>query len=50
MFYPFSRVVAIYGQPCSINSDLDSDEFEKNRQRVESILGQLDEKADSYFE
>jgi lysophospholipid acyltransferase (LPLAT)-like uncharacterized protein len=50
MFHPFSRVVAIYGQPCSIDSDLNSEEFESARQRVESILCQLDEKADKYFE
>ena len=50
MFHPFSRVVAVYGQPCSINSDLNSEEFESARQRVESILCQLDEKADKYFE
>lgn len=50
MFPPFSKVVAVYGQPCSLNSDLNSEEFESARQRVESILCQLDEKADKYFE
>jgi lysophospholipid acyltransferase (LPLAT)-like uncharacterized protein len=50
MFRPVSKVVALYGQPCSINSDLNSEEFESARQRVESILCQLDEKADKYFE
>ncbi len=50
MFHPFSRVVAVYGRPCSINPDLNSEEFESARQRVESILCQLDEKADKYFE
>jgi len=50
IFYPFSKVVAIYGQPHSINSELSSDEFEKIRQKIESILCQLDERADKYFE
>jgi len=50
MFYPCSKVVAVYGQPYSINSELSSKEFEAVRQRVESTLCQLDEKADKHFE
>ena len=50
IFYPFSKVVALYGQPYSINSELSSKEFESVCQRVESTLCQLDEKADKYFE
>ena len=50
IFYPFSKVVALYGQPYSINSELSSKEFENVCQRVESTLCQLDEKADKYFE
>jgi len=50
IFYPFSRIVAVYGQPYSINSDLKPDEFESCRQNIESVLCQLDEKADKYFD
>ncbi len=50
MFHPFSKVVAVYGQPYSIDSEMNSEEFESARKRVESILLQLDEKADRYFE
>lgn len=49
MFYPFSRVVAVYGKPYSIDSDLKPEELESIRQKTESFLCQLDERADKYF-
>lgn len=49
MFYPFSRVVAIYGEPIRVDAALNEDELEKERQRIERLLVQLDEKADKYF-
>ncbi|UCC40440.1 MAG: lysophospholipid acyltransferase family protein [Candidatus Aminicenantes bacterium] len=48
LFYPFSRVVAVYGQPIAIESDLKGDALETERQRIEKLLVQLDEKADKY--
>lgn len=48
-YFPFSKIVAIYGTPFSINSALGADEFEKERQRIESFMCQLDRKADEYF-
>jgi len=50
MFMPFSKVVAIYGQPIAVNSNLKADELEKESLRIEKLLVQLDEKADRYFD
>jgi len=49
LFYPFSKVVAIYGQPLTIDPQLGEDELEKERQRVESLMNELDKEADRYF-
>ncbi|MEE9390851.1 MAG: DUF374 domain-containing protein, partial [Candidatus Aminicenantaceae bacterium] len=48
-FYPFSRVVAMYGQPFTIEPSLKEDALEKERQKIETILVQLDEEADRYY-
>ena len=48
-FYPFSRVVAMYGQPFTIEPSLKEDALEKERQKIETILIQLDEEADRYY-
>lgn len=48
-YFPFSRIVAIYGTPIFINSVLDADEFEKERQKIEHYMLQLDSEADEYF-
>lgn len=49
-FRPFSKVVAIYGEPINIPADLSDEEFEETRKRLEQILIALDDKADAYFE
>ncbi|MFP4083208.1 MAG: lysophospholipid acyltransferase family protein [Candidatus Aminicenantes bacterium] len=50
VFYPLSRVVAVYGQPFLIHSSLPQDEMEKERQDIEKFMIELDEKADRYFD
>jgi lysophospholipid acyltransferase (LPLAT)-like uncharacterized protein len=50
MFKPFSKVVAVYGEPISIKQDLSGDEIDLECKRVESILIQLDKWADQYFD
>jgi len=47
---PFSRVVAIYGDPIAIDPSLDADGLEKERARLEKILCDLDAQADQYFD
>jgi hypothetical protein len=49
-FYPFSRVVAVYGPPIEVDSALNDDGMEKERQRIERQLIELDEKADRFFD
>jgi lysophospholipid acyltransferase (LPLAT)-like uncharacterized protein len=50
MFYPFSRIVSIYGEPIYIDPGLKEDELEKERQRIEQLMIQLDEKADRFYD
>jgi len=45
--YPFSRAVFLYGDPISISRD---DDVEAARQRVETTLNLLAEKAEHYWE
>ena len=47
---PFSRIVAIYGDPITIDPSLDADGLEKERARLEKILCGLDAQADQYFD
>ncbi len=49
MFYPFRRVVAVYGEPIKVDASLGGEELEKERKRIGCILTELDEKADRYF-
>ena len=49
LFYPFSRIVAIYGKPMTVSPALDEAEFETERKRVEQVLKALDAEADSHF-
>jgi lysophospholipid acyltransferase (LPLAT)-like uncharacterized protein len=49
-FYPFSRIVAIYGKPMTVSPALDEREFETERKRVERALTDLDAEADSHFD
>jgi lysophospholipid acyltransferase (LPLAT)-like uncharacterized protein len=49
LFYPFSRIVAIYGKPMTVSPVLDESEFETERKRIERALSALDAEADSHF-
>jgi lysophospholipid acyltransferase (LPLAT)-like uncharacterized protein len=48
-FYPFSRIVAIYGKPMTVSPALDEREFETERKRIERALTDLDAETDSHF-
>jgi lysophospholipid acyltransferase (LPLAT)-like uncharacterized protein len=50
MFYPFRKIIAMYGDPISIDSGLSDEQLENERQRVEDILIELDHKADKFFD
>lgn len=50
IFRPFSRVVAVYGEPIAINSTLSEGKLELERQKIEKILVEMDLEADSYFD
>lgn len=47
--YPFSRTIVIYGSPFQVPPDLSEEELEKERQRIERLLVQLDKEAENYF-
>lgn len=49
-FYPFSRIVAIYGRPLTIGDNPDEAGLERERIRIEEALTALDAQADGYFE
>jgi lysophospholipid acyltransferase (LPLAT)-like uncharacterized protein len=49
-FYPFSRIVAIYGRPLTVEDTLDEAGLEMERLRVEGMLTALDAQADDYFD
>ncbi|MBL7084294.1 MAG: lysophospholipid acyltransferase family protein [Candidatus Aminicenantes bacterium] len=48
IFYPFSKVVAIYGSPFTVDPGLKDEELEKEQQKIERFMIELDEKADNY--
>lgn len=48
-FYPFSRIVAVYGKPMTVSPAMDEAEFEAERRRIEQALTALDVEADSQF-
>lgn len=50
LFYPFSKVVAMYGSPFTIDSRLKGEELEKESQEIERLMEQLDEKADKHYD
>lgn len=50
MFYPFSRVVAIYGKPFRLDPDLSGEELERERTKIEKYMITLDGRADRYFQ
>lgn len=49
MFYPFSKVVAVYGQPAEIRPGLTDGELEAERQRIETLMVEFDRDLDEYF-
>lgn len=49
-FYPFAKIVVIYGEPIVVDPDLSGDDLEKERQRIERILIDLDAEADRHFQ
>ncbi len=46
---PFSKIVAIYGEPIAVGSGLSKEDFEKKTQQVQAALVDLDRRADGYF-
>lgn len=49
MFYPFSKVVAVYGKPLEIRSGLADEEMETERQRIETLMVEFDRNVDDFF-
>jgi hypothetical protein len=49
MFYPFSKVVAVYGQPAEIRPGLTDAELEAERQRIETLMVEFDRDLDDYY-
>lgn len=49
IFYPFSRVVAIYGEPFSVKCEMEDKELENERHKIERLMVQMDKKADDFF-
>ena len=50
MSRPFSKVVAIYGDPVTLDPHLEEEALESERQKMEGVLKDLDEKAERYFD
>ena len=46
---PFSKAVAIYGEPIKVPKNLSSEELEAFRQKVEQIMIRYERQADEYF-
>lgn len=49
IFYPFTRVVALFGEPILVDPKLRGKDLEKERQRIERILLKLDAEAAAYL-
>jgi lysophospholipid acyltransferase (LPLAT)-like uncharacterized protein len=49
IFYPFTKVVAVYGPPMNVDPALKDDALEKERQKIERVLIELDEKVDRFY-
>jgi lysophospholipid acyltransferase (LPLAT)-like uncharacterized protein len=49
MFYPFSKVVAVYGKPLEIRPGLTDEDMETERQRVETLMVEFDRSVDDFF-
>lgn len=46
---PFTRFVAIYGNPVSVESDMNDENLKEKRKEVEDYMIELDNKADNFF-
>jgi lysophospholipid acyltransferase (LPLAT)-like uncharacterized protein len=49
IFYPFTRVIALFGEPILVDPKLRGDNLEKERQRIEEILLNLDDEAANHL-
>lgn len=49
MFYPFSKVVILFGDPVKLPAHLNSTQLEKKREQMEMEMIELDRKADGFF-
>lgn len=47
---PFSKVLVMFGEPVSAQSDCNSETLEEKRKELEKALMKLSEQADSFFE
>lgn len=50
VFFPFSRLVAVFGKPISVDASLDEEAMERERRKVEEALIRLEGEADQAFE
>lgn len=46
---PFTRFVAVYGKPISVDTSLNNEQLGKKLQEVEEYMNRLDQEADSFF-
>jgi lysophospholipid acyltransferase (LPLAT)-like uncharacterized protein len=49
MFYPFSKVVAVYGKPQEIRPGLTDEVMEAERQRIETLMVEFDRNVDDFY-
>jgi lysophospholipid acyltransferase (LPLAT)-like uncharacterized protein len=49
LFYPFTKLTAVYGKPIKVKSDLKPHELEKKRLRIQHDLIELEKMADGPF-
>jgi len=49
VFRPFSRVVAVYGEPQSVPAGLDEPGLEGERRRIEALLIRMEKQADRFW-
>ena len=47
---PFTRFVAVYGNPISVDSSLNNEELGEKLQEVEEYMNRLDQEADNFFD
>lgn len=50
MFYPFTKVAAVYGRPIEVSRGLSVEAMEIERRRIEKIMVAFDAEIDRYFE